>query len=175
MSTVSDIILGGVRIPISSAYTLSQTYAPLGGFLTLRTLNGSAVKQQNWSKIVTTINGEGAIPVGLSEVDFKLSQVLSCGSPRGVTSSSNIMTLPPGRRTDPGFEPTGCFSTDNGVTWQPTTIGIIVDVATLGADPAAQLYRVEYYPEITVFADPPEEQIDAHLRVFGWTLNAEEV
>ena len=175
MSTISDIILGGVRIPISAAYELSQTYTPLGGFATLRTLDGSAIKQQNWQKIVTVINGSGAIPVGLEEINFKLSQLLSCGASRGVTSSSNIMTLPPGRRSDSGFEPTGCFSTDNGLTWQATGIAIVVDVATLVTNPDAQLYRVEYFPEITVFADPPEENTDAHGRIFGWTINAEEV
>ena len=160
---------------MSASYELSQSYGPLGGFLTLRTLDGSAIKQQNWAKIAITTNGSGAIPVGLQEVDFKLSQVLRCGAPRGITSSSNIMTLPAGRRSDTGFEPTGCFSVDNGITWQATSIGIVTDTATLGTDPAAQYYRVEYFPQLTVFADPPEEQTDTHGRVFGWTLNAEEV
>lgn len=175
MTTISDIFLGSVKIPISGAYELSQSYAPIGGFMTLRTLNGGAIKQQNWQKISTTITGSGAIPVGLEEVNFKLSLVLKCGASRGVTSSSNVMTLPPGRRVDVGFEPTGCFSTDNGLTWQTTSIGIVSDVATLGTDPGAQLYRVEYFPEITVFADPPEENTDTHGRVFGWSINAEEV
>ena len=172
---IGDIFIGAVRIPLSAAFELSQTYGPIGGFILLRTLNGSAIKQQNWQKISTSISGSGAIPVGLDEIDFKLSQVLRCGASKGVTSSSNIMTLPPGRRSDPGFEEVGCFSTDNGVTWQPTGISIISDVATLVTDPGAQLYRVEYYPEITVFADPPEESTDSHGRVFGWTINAEEV
>ena len=49
--------LGSVIVPIHSAFELSQTYEPLGGFVTIRMLNGAALKQQNWEKIGTTIQG----------------------------------------------------------------------------------------------------------------------
>ena len=88
---IGDIFIGAVRIPLSAAFELSQTYGPIGGFILLRTLNGSAIKQQNWQKISTSISGSGAIPVGLDEIDFKLSQVLRCGASKGVTSSSRTV------------------------------------------------------------------------------------
>lgn len=172
---VNNIVVGTVIVPLTASYDLSQTYGPIGGFTTLRTLNGSGIKQQNWQKISTSINGEGAIPLGLDEINFKLSLLLKCGAPKGVTSSVNVMTLPPGRRSDPGFEETGYYSTDNGRTWEETGLIIAVDVATVLLTPGAQAYRVEYFPEITVFADPPEENTDTHGKVFGWSLNAEEV
>jgi len=171
--SVSNVILGGVQIALSSAFDLSQSYSVLGGDQLLRMLDGSGVKQQQWNKIATTITGNGALPVGLDEIDFSLALVLSCGAPRGVTSTSTTIVLPPGRRSDPGFEETGFALVGND--WVSTSIGIVIDTVTLVNPGGATAFRVEYFPEITVFARPPDIGDAVRGREFTWTINAEEI
>lgn len=173
--------IGGITIPISSAHELSQSYQPLGGFQTIRMMDGGLVKQQNWEKIATTISGEGVIPPGLESLDYCSALLMKCAAPRGVTSTLPTgIAVPPARRTDPGFSPIGCAwipRTDEPSLgqWVTTTISIISDVATLGVVAGATQYRVEFFPEITVFADRPQQDVDVHGANHSWTLEAEQV
>lgn len=172
--------LGTVIVPIHSAFELSQTYEPLGGFVTIRMLNGAALKQQNWEKIGTSVQGTGTIPSGLEGLDYSVSQLMKCAAPRAVTSISNVLVIPAERRTDPGFEPTGFAYVDpegkNRGLWQETPIvSIVVDTVTLTVVANALNYQVRYFPEFEVFAEKPTQNIDVHPSDQNWQLDAEQV
>lgn len=172
--------LGTVIVPIQSAFTLSQTYEPLGGFTTIRMLNGAALKQQNWEKIGTSIQGQGIIPSGLEGLDYSVSQLMKCAAPRAVTSIATVIVIPAERRTDIGFVPTGFAYVDpegkNRGLWQETPIiSIIVDTVTLTPVVGALNYQVRYFPEFLVFAEKPNQNIDVHPSDQNWTLEAEQV
>lgn len=174
---VAKFTLGGAEVPLQATYSLSQQYSPIGGYATLRTLGGVGIKQTNWTRIRTSVSGSGTIPPGLIGLDYSASLLMQCIGPRQVTSISNIMTIPTGRRSDVPFEPMG-FGRVGGQTggWvQTTTLSLIGDTISLDPVGGADLYRVEYYPELTVFAQEPNETPQPHSREFGWTLNAEEV
>lgn len=172
--------LGTVIVPIHSAYELSQTYEPLGGFATIRMLNGAALKQQNWEKIGTTITGNGVIPPGLEGLDYSLSHLMKCAAPRAVTSTATVIVIPAERRTDGEFAPTGWAYTDpegkNRGLWEETPIiSTVVDTVTLTPVVGALNYQVRYFPEFEVFAEKPNQNIDVHPKTQGWTLTAEQV
>jgi len=176
----STFELGSVIVPVASAYELSQTYEPLGGFSTIRMLNGAALKQQNWEKIGTTITGRGVIPSGLEGLDYSLSQLMKCAADRAVTSTATVIVIPAERRTDPGFEHTGWAYTDpegkgRGL-WQSTPIiSTIVDTVTLTPVVGASNYQVRYFPEFTVFAEKPSQNVDVHPHDQSWSLEAEQI
>ena len=172
--------LGSVIVPIHSAFELSQTYEPLGGFVTIRMLNGAALKQQNWEKIGTTIQGRGTIPSGLEGLDYSVSQLMKCAADRAVTSTSNIIVIPAERRTDVGFEPRGFAYTDpegkNRGAWEETAIvSIVVDTVTLTVVAGALNYQVRYFPEFEVFSEKPSQTVDVHPKDQSWSLEAEQI
>lgn len=176
---VATIILGGIEIPFHAGLNLTQSYDALGGFAVLRTMNGSAIKQQNWSKLQTQISGDGTIPNGLASLDFSVSHILACGASRSVASLSEVITLPPGRRAEPDFVEKGYAITGiafEGALWVETPItGIVSDVATLTIVPGALQYRVDFFPLLTVFAEPPSDNMNVHGSDFNWSISAEEV
>jgi len=171
--------LGSVIVPIHSAFELSQTYEPLGGFTTIRMLNGAALKQQNWEKIGTNVQGRGTIPSGLEGLDYSAAQLMKCAATRAVTAFSTSIVIPAERRSDAGFIPTGWAYVDpegkNRGLWQETPIGIVVDTVTLTAVVGALNYQVRYFPEFSVFAEKPSQNIDVHPSDQSWTLEAEQV
>ena len=172
--------LGTVIVPVQSAYELSQTYEPLGGFTTIRMLNGAALKQQNWERIATTIQGSGVIPSGLEGLDYSVSQLMKCAAPRAVTSIATVIVIPAERRTDPGFEPTGFAFVDpegkgRGLWKETPIISIVVDTVTLTVVAGASNYQVRYFPEFEVFSEKPSQTIDVHPSDQNWTLEAEQI
>jgi hypothetical protein len=184
MGGFTTLELGGVVIPITSAHSFSQTYAPLGGSVVLRMLDGGAVKQQHWEKIRTGISGEGVLPPGIENLSFKDPLVLKCGAVRGTTSVSPTgIAIPVERRSDAGFLPEGFAwvpdtSEPSLGAWVSTSIVINAgppDTADLGAVAGATQYRITYFPEITVFADPPEVETDVHGKAVSWSIDAEQV
>lgn len=184
MSGFSTFELGGIICPITAAMALSHAYSPLGGTVVLRMLDGGAVKQQHWEKLAVAIRGEGVLPPGLENLSYKDPLVLKCGAIRGSTALSRL-TIPIAveRRVDAGFTP-------EGFGWVPDpdepTLGAWVaspvvintgppDTADVDAVAGATQYRVTYFPQITVFADPPEVDNDLHGKAISWTINAEQV
>lgn len=172
--------LGSVIVPIHSAFELSQTYEPLGGFVTIRMLNGAALKQQNWEKIGTTVQGQGTIPSGLEGLDYSVAQLMKCAAPRAVTSTATVIVIPAERRSDVGFEPAGFAYVDpegkNRGLWQETPIiSIVVDTVTLTPVVGALNYQVRYFPEFNVFSEKPSQNIDVHPSDQSWSLEAEQV
>lgn len=172
---IGTFILGGVTVPLHSAHEISQSYGTTGGFALRRYMNGGALKQHQWDKITTQVGGTGAIPPGLDELDFNSALLMSCIGARGITSNDNVVDLPAGRRSDTGFVPVGFARVAGSHEWVPTNLVIVVDEATLTPVASAEQYRVVYYPEITVFANPPDLDVDPYQKSFGWTITAEEV
>ena len=172
--------LGDVVVPIHSAFTLSQNYATLGGYTTLRMLDGAAVKQTNWQKMSVATSGTGTIPHGLEMLDYTQQLVMKCAAVRGVVSSSNAMAIPAERRTDVPFQARGYAYLDadgkNRGEWVDTVITDLTgNIATLQSVANATQYRVIYYPEIIVFCDPPSQDTDVHGAAVSWSLQAEQV
>jgi hypothetical protein len=184
MSGFSTFELGGIVCPITAAMTLNMDYSPLGGSVVLRMLDGGAVKQQHWEKLAVAISAEGVLPPGLENLSYKDPLVLKSAAARGTTSVSPTgIGIPTERRVDAGFTPEG-FGWVPDVdeptlgSWVSTSIVINTgppDTADLGVVAGATQYRVTYFPEITVFADPPEVTNDVHGKAISWTINAEQV
>lgn len=184
MSGFTTFELDGIAVPITSAMTLSHAYSPLGGSVVLRMLDGGAVKQQHWEKLAVALRGEGVLPPGLENLSYKDPLLLKCGAVRGTTSvSATGIGVPTERRTDPGFTPEGFGwvpDADESTlgSWVATSIVITPgppDTADLGVVAGATQYRVTYFPEITVFCDPPVVDNDLHGKTISWTINAEQV
>lgn len=165
--------LAGIEVPVFSVINFNQTYSQIGGETVLRMQSGTAIKQVHWSKIATTITGSGTIPPGLLGLDYSVSMVLKCAAKRAYTSVSNVITLPAARRTDPEHAPRGFGMVDRELV--ATTISIVGDDATMGGVAGAQYYVVHYWPQLTVFASPPEEAMDINGAANNWSLEAEEV
>ena len=152
--TVKTIVIGGVSIPDLAALELQQTYEPIGGEMTLRTIGGSAIKQITWQKWRTTITGGGWLPFGLSSLDYSAQMAVACIVPRGVVCSGLSATLPAARRSDTGYVPWGVALMADQTT-QITAATMAGNVATLDAVAGAIGYHAMYYPP-AVLRQPAE-------------------
>lgn len=169
--------LGGIVVPITAALGLQQSISVVqGGQSTMRTMNGSVIRQTQWRKISVSLSGDGWSPPGLSALDYNSAAglTLKCGLPRAIRSNSASITLPTARRTDTGYEPFARAHKADG-TEVETSISIASHTATLGAVSGAVSYAVWYFPQLTVIATPPEESFEAGGATASWQLQAEEV
>ncbi len=167
-----DIIIGGLRIAFDSAYGLTQTYEEIGGSIVHRMLDGSAVKQQHWSKLRTVIEGRGRIPPGLESLDYTASIVIDCMAPIALANTSNnVFALPTARRTD--WAPAGYAIVSGRLVRSICTV--VANTATVGIVSGAQGYQVLYWPKLTVLAGRPQQGYDGRAAEGSWTLTAEEV
>lgn len=169
-----SLILGGVSVPLIAALDLSQSYEPIGGVSTLRTLNGTAVRRQHWQKLRTSISGGGWIPAGLQALDYSGALSLSCIAPRSVHSANVNATLPAARRSDAGYLPYAHAVLADGQLVD-TAVSLVGNAATATAVTGAAAYLFHYYPVLSVLADPPAEEFDRSAGSFTWSLSAEEV
>jgi hypothetical protein len=169
---MSTLELGAAVVPVHAGLALTQSLTTFGGYSTLRLLSGSARKQTQWQKLRVEIAGTGWIPPALQGLDYTAALTLKCPFPRGVLGATVTIAVPSARRTDTGYTPLG-FGFTAGA-WVATTISITDHVATLGSVSGATQYRVLYWPQISVFADPPQEAIDGARGEWRWTLRAEE-
>lgn len=174
---MKTFILANLQMVFENHLELSQSYNIEQAARVTRHADGSARKQTAWGgKLKTTLSGSGWIPPGLSMLDYSASMEMSCIAPRGVTGTSNAITIPAARRADAGFEPWAIAHVDGARV--DTVIESIdgSDLATLTAVSGASHYTVFYYPKITVFADPPTQQEhDVMADNFRWQLEAREV
>jgi hypothetical protein len=158
---VSDGTLS-VKATIIDALNFTHTYESIGGYSTLRMMNGTALKQQNWQKLKVSISGNGGLPFGLNGLDYSKLITLKCGAPRAIVRPTNSFTLPSARRTDTGYEPV-TFKLVEGF-WIP-----------LAAAGTATAYKQLYYPQISCFMDPPQESFFWEgSPPTSWSLTAEE-
>ena len=167
------LIIGGVSIPDLAALELQQTYEPIGGEMTLRTIGGSAIKQITWQKWRTTITGGGWLPFGLSSLDYSAQMAVACIVPRGVVCSGLSATLPAARRSDTGYVPWGVALMADQTT-QITAATMAGNVATLDAVAGAIGYHAMYYPLLQCYVSRPKEQGVRETASYGWSIVAEE-
>lgn len=165
--------IGGISIPVKAGLEFSQTYEVIGGTVTQRMQSGRAIKQSHFSKLKTVLSGQGWLPAGLDGLDYSQPLMLKCAMPRSLSSQSSQITIPSSRRNDNGLEPTG-FALVTGHLIQ-TQITINSNIAILDEVAGALLYHVHYYPEIYVFADPPQIQGNMTGAEFSWALTCEEI
>lgn len=168
-----DIVIGGIRIPLDSAYGLEQSYDALeAGSTVLRMLNGAAIKQTHWSKRRTTITGSGRYPPGLAGLDYSGPLEIQCAAPLIIASAaSNVITLPAARRAD--WVPAGYAVVDGRM--MPVACSVVGNIATLGTLAGAQNYQCMYWPVLTVYATPPRTTFNGRQpSLSGWQIDAEE-
>ena len=167
--------IGSVEIPQHATLDMAQTYERIGGETTLRTANGTGIKQATWSKIRTTISGGGWSPAGLDAIDYNSQQTLACIAPRAVNADINREAiLPSARRSDTGYTPFGWAFLANGQR-QETAAVMIGDTATLDAVTNAIGYQAVYYPLLTCWVHRPVESASRADASYRWELVAEEV
>ena len=164
--------LGGIVVPIHAALDLQQRIEPIGGTSLLRLGLGAAVKQTAWRKRRVTLSASGWCPPGMGALNWDSSMTLKCGLPESITTGSTSTTLPAGRRTDAGYEPFARAHLAN--EWRDTPCSLAGNVATITAVSGAVAYQVWYWPQMTVYAEPPIETFDQATGQASWELVAEE-
>lgn len=165
-----DCIIGGVRISLDAAHSLSQSYEDLGGRSLRRKLDGAALLQTQWRKTRTVISGSGRLPDGLAGLDYTASLSISCMAPRAVWSANTTVVIPAARRTD--WAPHAYAIVDGRHV--RTDMAIVVNTCTLTAVSGAQGYMVAYYPILTCYAEL-RQTFDGRGPSAGWEIIAEEV
>lgn len=166
-------VLGGIEVPVRAIDNFRQQYQELGGRAVLRKADGSALVQQRWTKLRTTLSGDGPLPHGLSNLDLSAALTLKCAAERAVTSSSNVITVPAARRSDSGYEPVG-YAIVNKLP-VVTAISWNVNEATLTTVAGATAYQVRYFPELSVVIPlgGMQEQFDEMAATWSWSIEAE--
>lgn len=172
MFKYQTFIIDDLEIPVLSCLDFNQDYDTISAFTTLRSMNGTGYRQGTYTKIKTTLSGSGDIPSGLSSINVAIPHVLKCAAPMSITSTSNIITLPSGRRTDTGYEPV-CYALVDGLSVD-TDYTIIGNVATLDTVVGASAYQIVYVPELNVLIEPIKESVNMRQSSYSWTLTAEE-
>lgn len=164
--------LGSVVVPLEAVLDFRQEYELVGGVVRLTMMSGGQVQQVNWRRLRTIISGGGWWTLGLDHFNFDGPVVLKCGGQRSISSPSNMIVLPAYRRTDAGYTPIG-HALDAQGQLVPTPLALVADTATLAVVAGAIGYQATYWPQITVFADPPRTEIDASNAQHRYTLTAE--
>lgn len=162
-----------LSISFHEALNYIQSYENIGGHATFRTLDGTGVKQQNWSKLKTSVSGNGSTPSSLSGLDYSGAITLKCGAYRKAVSTSNVIVVPADRRGDAGYEPRG-MKRVRGV-FLPASISTTGNTATVEIDAEANAYSVVYYPEIIVLMNNPSEGFSVGNEETSWSFTAEQV
>lgn len=165
--------IGGVVIELPQAMQMTQSFEPFGGVATHRMMSGTGVRQTNWTKLKTNINCEGFIPPGLAAVDWTQPVTVKCGTTRSITSTSNAIAIPAGRRSDTGYEPTAKALVDGN--WVATPCNVAGNTATCTVVGGATAYMVEYYPQLNLFLEPPQQTYDRTNGRWSWTVSGEEI
>jgi hypothetical protein len=169
---IPTVVIGSVYVPVESANEITEEWHEVKGRTDLRTLGGVGVRQTHWVRLGCSLTGQGWYPEGLAALDYGSQLTIAGSVKRSVQGASNVITLPTARRTDTGYEPTGYAVVYGRRT--PTTISVLSGVATLGVVSGASSYGVDYYPQITAYADFRTTGRPNDLN-FGWTITAEQV
>lgn len=164
--------LGGIVVPIHAALDLQQRIEPIGGSTLLRLGQGAAVKQTTWRKRRVTLSASGWCPPGLDALAWDTALTLKCGLPESITTATASATLPTARRTDAGYEPFARAHTAHG--WQDTPMTLAGNAATITAVTGAIAYQVWYWPQLSVYAEPPAQDFDQASAQASWELVCEE-
>jgi hypothetical protein len=174
MARPRSLSLGNIDVPILELEDYNETIEKVGGFVLLRTVLGGAKRQHNWAKHRVTISGGGPLPASLLEVDHNAMQVLKLAAPQSIQSPSNVIVIPAARRADVPLEAYAVMDVDDYLV-EAVIATTIVDTVTINVVPGAVAYRVNYWPQFTVFVDPPSSDSNRRGADTQWTLNCEEV
>lgn len=164
--------IGGLVIPITAAFSLRQQIEVAGGRAALRFANGASLRQVAWEKLRATLSGDGWVPLGIEALDFGSTMNLKCGLPAARRNASGVITLPAARRTDTGYTPYARAHLPTGDV--ETAVVLAGNVATCTTVSGAVSYTVSYYPELTVWADPPAQNFDGAGAATSWELILEQ-
>lgn len=174
---MSYLSIGGITVPLDSVLSFSQTYEPIERSTIHRLgVSGRGVKQTLYAgKLRTTIQGSGWTAPGLSALDLSQTHVLLCAAP--LSNGGGVGNIQIGdenrRRSDAGFEPVAYALFDDGQQKTPVTVDalggcVITPVA------GAVRYKVDWYPRLIVWVEPPQESVQTDSAQFLWNLVAEE-
>lgn len=165
--------IAGVEIALQT-FPVSQTYRRVdGGSVLHRALNGAGLPQHHWTKLATSIAGEGWAPVALAGVDWSAPVEILCVQPRAIHSASTVATLPAARRSDLTVNVYALAVVDNELIATPVVV--VGDTATATAVAGASGYQFMYFPKLSCWSRGPVEPLDLTRASYGWTLEAEEV
>lgn len=166
------LIIAGVEIALQT-FPASQSYARVdGGAALLRMLNGTGLKQTQWTKLATSINGDGWAPAALAGIDWSQAVEISCVAPRAIHSATVNATLPAGRRSDVTVSVL-CRAVVNGELVD-TPVSVVGDAATATAVSGASSYQFYYYPKLNFYSNGPRENLDLSGAAYSWQIDAEE-
>ncbi len=165
--------IGEVSIPITAGIELSQTYELIGGTIIHRMQSGKAIKQSHFRKLKTVLAGKGWIPTGLDELDYSKPLLLKCATPLSISNKNNQIVLSARYRTDTCYFPKS-FGLVNGHLIE-TKLIIEGSSAMLEHVSNAKLYQVHYYPELYVYAEPPQVHGNVTSAELAWSITCEEV
>lgn len=135
--------------------------------------SGRAIKQTHFSKLRTSLSGQGWVPAGLDGLDYSSPLLLKCAAPRCISSQNHQIAIPAVRRNDRGFEPKGYALIEGELI--ETAVLFQANIANLRIVPEADIYQVHYYPELMVFAEPSQVQGNMAGAEFSWALTCEEL
>jgi hypothetical protein len=166
------LIIAGIEVPIREHHTATQRYLPVGGSVDILMHGGKTKKLTHWRKYQTSIDVEGWIPAALGGVEWGAAFDLHCIAPRTVGDASPVITIPRAYRSDGDFAPSAGGYV--GPDLIPAPVSIAAGVATVAPVPGATRYVVQYYPILTVIADPPEYTSETTPGGYRWTLAATE-
>lgn len=164
--------LGGIVVPITAALSLNQNVELLGGRTPLRFANGASLRQRAWRKLRVILSADGWVPLGLDSLDFEATMTFKAGVPHALRANGNAVTLPAARRSDEGYVPFARAHLPDGDI--ATSVSLMGNVATCVVVSGALSYTVSYYPQLTVWADPPDQQFNRAEAATSWSLALEE-
>lgn len=170
--SLPSLKIGGVEIALQT-FPVTQTYRPLEGSTVHRMLDGSALKQQHWRKLATSISGDGWAPAALAGVDWSAAVEILCVQPRAIHSATVNATLPAARRSDLTTN-VYCRAVVAGELVE-TPVSVLVNAATADAVAGATSYQFYYYPKLSCYSSGPTESLDLGGAAYAWSLEAEEV
>jgi hypothetical protein len=165
-------MIDGLEIPIWEAQDYSEDFERFGGFGLLRTCEGTGIRQANWVKHKVTLSGSGSLPPAFTLIDHTVTHTLKLAVGKAIQSASNVIVVPAARRSDVAVEGYAVMSVTGFLV--PTAVSIPVNTATLTIVPGAVAYRVVYWPQFTVWIDPPKDDADHRSASHSWSITAEE-
>lgn len=172
---MNTLKLGSLVIPLRAGLDIEQTYTLIGGETTLRTIDGTGIKQETWKKLRTTISGSGWLPAGISALDTTASMAVACITPQGIVAdASRQAILPAARRSDAGHTPWAFALLPHGELAN-TPMTLVGNLATADAYAGAEGYLIQYYPQPTCWVQRPVESGNRADATYRWEITAEEV
>lgn len=167
-----DVMLGGLPLLLHSGPPRQSIEPATEGRTRTRLAGGALVQMTHFRKVTIAIAGSGYMGPGFNGLDYSQPLELRCTQQRSMTSTSLTLTLDGTPRPD--FAPWALALV--GRAWLPTPVAVDGRAATVTAVADAQLYRVEWMPVYTVFADPPSEALDpSGSGNWEWSFTCEEI